>query len=412
MSDVREELRQLVKAAAALHRSEQALIYESVLAVGRLEHRNAAVNLGLSQAKLAAKIHLSRDQYCKRAQVARIILFFPEAGRMLKDGDAELSQLVMLSAKLTRANAHLLLPAVKSMSCEELRRFAARVTPEGEVLAETVATVVVRLELTVAEHKQLDRLREVLAASAHVPSTKEIFMTALSSLLELRDPLRKAERARGRRERQDAATRHAGGGMGKITATEVTSEPAGVKSDTGAYLCATRHGERVHDACPAAAESDTGADLCATRHRARAHDACSAGAESDTGADLCATRHGESPHDAGSVPSSTPARADAAVARQRDAARHRPAVPAAIRHDVWLRDQGRCAWVLEDGSRCEERTMIELDHVEPWCRGGGHTADNLKLACRRHNAGRAAAMLGEQRMREWRTPRRWRAAPP
>ncbi len=29
--------------------------------------------------------------------------------------------------------------------------------------------------------------------------------------------------------------------------------------------------------------------------------------------------------------------------------------------------------------------MLELDHIEMWCRGGQHEADNLTLRCRRHN---------------------------
>lgn len=33
-----------------------------------------------------------------------------------------------------------------------------------------------------------------------------------------------------------------------------------------------------------------------------------------------------------------------------------PAVPAAIRHGVWLRDGGRCTWQFPDGARCNERT--------------------------------------------------------
>ena len=51
-----------------------------------------------------------------------------------------------------------------------------------------------------------------------------------------------------------------------------------------------------------------------------------------------------------------------AAARQRQniAGRY---IPAAVRHEVWLRDQGQCTHMHPDGSRCQERMMIELDHI-------------------------------------------------
>lgn len=73
---------------------------------------------------------------------------------------------------------------------------------------------------------------------------------------------------------------------------------------------------------------------------------------------------------------------------------HRPAVPAAVRHAVWIRDGGQCTWQHPDGSPCNARSMLELDHVEMWCRGGQHEADNLTLHCRRHNQFAAEQQLG------------------
>jgi hypothetical protein len=44
-------------------------------------------------------------------------------------------------------------------------------------------------------------------------------------------------------------------------------------------------------------------------------------------------------------------------------------IPAAVRHQVWLRDQGQCTHMHLDGSRCQEKMMIELDHIDLYCRG-------------------------------------------
>lgn len=65
------------------------------------------------------------------------------------------------------------------------------------------------------------------------------------------------------------------------------------------------------------------------------------------------------------------------------ASRH---VPAEVKRAVWMRDRGRCAFVGEAGRRCEERRFLEFDHVRPHAVGGPPTAENLRLACRAHNA--------------------------
>ena len=72
----------------------------------------------------------------------------------------------------------------------------------------------------------------------------------------------------------------------------------------------------------------------------------------------------------------------------------RPAIPAAIRHAVFARDEGRCTWRFPGGDRCGERAMLEIDHVKPWCRGGEHQIENLALLCRHHNQYKFETLLG------------------
>jgi hypothetical protein len=49
----------------------------------------------------------------------------------------------------------------------------------------------------------LDRAREVLSHGGHVPKNAEVVISALGDLLEHRDPLRKAERAKQRQEKKE-----------------------------------------------------------------------------------------------------------------------------------------------------------------------------------------------------------------
>ena len=60
-------------------------------------------------------------------------------------------------------------------------------------------------------------------------------------------------------------------------------------------------------------------------------------------------------------------------------------IPAAVRREVWRRDDGRCAFVGAQG-RCTERGFLEFHHVEPFALGGAATVANIQLRCRAHNA--------------------------
>ena len=68
-------------------------------------------------------------------------------------------------------------------------------------------------------------------------------------------------------------------------------------------------------------------------------------------------------------------------------------VPAAVRRQVWTRDDGRCAFAGASG-RCAERGFLEFHHVRPFAEGGETTAANLELRCRAHNAYEATLHFG------------------
>jgi 5-methylcytosine-specific restriction endonuclease McrA len=77
----------------------------------------------------------------------------------------------------------------------------------------------------------------------------------------------------------------------------------------------------------------------------------------------------------------------------RPQARVRPSkpghIPAATRRDVFARDGEQCTYLDSEGRRCQCRTRLELDHIQPRARGGGDDASNLRTRCRlcrtRHN---------------------------
>jgi len=57
----------------------------------------------------------------------------------------------------------------------------------------------------------------------------------------------------------------------------------------------------------------------------------------------------------------------------------RPAIPTELRNYVFERDGGQCVY-------CDSlEGPFELDHVNPWSRGGDHEAGNLVVSCRACN---------------------------
>lgn len=74
-------------------------------------------------------------------------------------------------------------------------------------------------------------------------------------------------------------------------------------------------------------------------------------------------------------------------------------VPAAVKSEVWRRDEGRCAFVGGAG-RCAERGFLELHHVIPFAEGGATDVANLQLRCRAHNAYEAEQWFGPLVVRE------------
>ena len=74
-------------------------------------------------------------------------------------------------------------------------------------------------------------------------------------------------------------------------------------------------------------------------------------------------------------------------------------VPAAVKREVWARDQGRCAFVGTTG-RCAERGFLEFHHLVPFADGGPTVTDNLELRCRPHNQFEAERWSGPMLVRE------------
>ena len=82
-----------------------------------------------------------------------------------------------------------------------------------------------------------------------------------------------------------------------------------------------------------------------------------------------------------------------------DTARATRHISAAVKREVWRRDNARCAFVSRDGHRCGETGGLEFHHVTPWAVGGQPTVEGLSLRCKAHNLREAERFFGEEHMR-------------
>jgi 5-methylcytosine-specific restriction endonuclease McrA len=79
-------------------------------------------------------------------------------------------------------------------------------------------------------------------------------------------------------------------------------------------------------------------------------------------------------------------------------------IAAAVRDEVFVRDNGRCTYVGGDGQRCDSTQALQVDHKTPFARGGPNTASNLRLLCAKHNRLAAEKCYGTEFMSRF-TPR-------
>jgi len=115
--------------------------------------------------------------------------------------------------------------------------------------------------------------------------------------------------------------------------------------------------------------------------------------QSESGPEQEATgrREGATPSRAGGVAATAPP----AFARTGRRSRY---IPAAVRRLVAERDGLQCTYIGPDGRRCERRD-VELHHLRPFARGGQHSAEQITLRCRAHNAFQAELDYGTEHIK-------------
>jgi hypothetical protein len=77
-------------------------------------------------------------------------------------------------------------------------------------------------------------------------------------------------------------------------------------------------------------------------------------------------------------------------------------IQAEIKDQVWVKHNGRCAFVGTNGKRCNSTHNLQFDHHPiPFARGGPSAANNLRLLCAKHNRHTAEQVFGKPHMEQF-----------
>jgi hypothetical protein len=291
------------------------------------------------------ELHFSEDEAYRRIRAARLARQFPSIHDRLADGRLNVTALTLLAPYLSGDNAEGLLSAATRKSKAQIEQLLAERFPQPDL-----PTLIAPLAPSTCG-AQLAPERVIFTSPEHaLPTTGELEMSALMA----------------------SSPESAGSGAANAAVTPPT-RVAPLSPERYAIQC-TISGE-IHAKLRYAQEllghAVPSGDLAQVLDRAL--DALIAKLEQQKFAQTDRPR----------------------PCRRSDDARH---VPANVKRAVWERDGGQCTFVGENGHRCESRTRLEFDHVEPVTTGGHATVNGLRLRCRAHNQYAAERAFGRDFM--------------
>jgi hypothetical protein len=340
-----DSARDLADRLASLLRREQGAMADFLLALADFDSRRSWLALGYTSLFyfLHRALKLSAGAAYHRKTAAELLQRCPEVIEPLRDGRLCLSSVVELSRVMTVENAAEVLPRFFHASKQEARAVAAELAPRDVLPSRVVVTT-------------LPPARA--AVSAPSPS---------SPALEVGRPFHPGEVP----PVPVASTPRLAAPPAPSTVEPLTADLRRLH-----VTVSKRFTEKLEAARDALSHSHPGADVETIL---------------ETGLDLLLERAAKRK---GLVKRPRPAAVPAAAV---ECANPR-LVPAAVRREVFLRDEGKCQWPLADGGICGSTHRVELDHIVPVGRGGRSTASQMRTLCRFHNDLAAREVYGDELM--------------
>jgi hypothetical protein len=342
------ESRNFADRLAELLRDEQHAMADFLVALAAFDQRRGWILLGHASlfAFLTQRLGLSKAAAFFRMKAAELIQRHPDVAEPLRDGRLCLTTVASLARVLTPQNEAEVLPRFFHRSKQEAKAIAAELLPVASPPRRTVITAPASIPPNVAAPAETQSQRVFLdepESTSGATSAPQPFPVNPAPVLRV-EPLSASERR-----------------------VHLTVSPAFLEKLEEARLALSHSmpGATVEDVLSA------GLDLIIDRDRKRKG---------------LVEKPRPAPPDASAEPGAT-------------------YIPAAVRREVWQRDQGRCQWKLASGGICGSRLRAELDHVNLKCRGAKPIASELRVLCRAHNDLAARQALGDAVMDRYKRKR-------
>jgi hypothetical protein len=340
MTTVREETaRKETSRLADLLRREHHALAEFLIALAAFDRERRWVDLGYKSlfAFLRRELHLSAGAAQYRKTAAELIQQHPEVEVALRDGRLCLSSVVEVAKVITAENVSEVLPRFFGLSSRDAAFVAASIRPiEAPPRRDFIVTPV----------RQPDA--QAISRYEAPPTTTA---TPPANDFQLRAP------------EPDAPSR----ALSAVPAPG--ARPAAVPAAT---TVEPLDGERVRIHMTVSRrfldKLDAARDALSHSHPGASRDQVI-----EVGLDLINERQARRRGLVKNPRRKTPAHTDPTrptndtAAPAKDPGRY---VAADVRRAIWERDQGKCQWKLEGGGICGETRRVELDHIEPFAKGG------------------------------------------
>ncbi|HSN14874.1 MAG TPA: HNH endonuclease signature motif containing protein [Anaeromyxobacteraceae bacterium] len=354
-----DSARDLASRLASLLRREHGAMADFLLVLADFDAKRSWEELGHTSLFhfLHRELKLSAGAAFHRKTAAELIQRFPEVADPLRDGRLCLSSVVEVAKVVTRENVAQVLPRFFHASKQEAKAVAAELAPREVLPQRVVVTAVAR------------------PAAANVTATRLPAPAAAPPLptLALGQALHPGETVRSQEEAPLVPPPTL---LAPAPAPRSSTEPLTADLRRLHVTVSKRFTEKLEAAREALSHSHPGADVEAIL---------------EAGLDLLLERAAKRK---GLVKRPRAAPVPAAAAEGANP-RH---VPAAVRREVFLRDEGKCQWPLAEGGICGSTHRVELDHIVPVGRGGKATVANLRVLCSLHNNLAAREVYGDEWM--------------
>ena len=195
-----------------------------------IKRRRLSLELGYPSlmAFCEEELGLTKDQAWKRSQAAGAIEKAPELFSMLAEGKTNLSALAVVAPKITEQTKEQIKEFIPHKTKREAEAFASTLRRDG-THARREQTIKRTFNLTVKAHEKLKHAARLLRQNNPDLTEEDVLDAALELLIERRDPVRKAERAKARAEKNESKK------------SEQTKRPAPGQGKTRYIPAKTRH---------------------------------------------------------------------------------------------------------------------------------------------------------------------------